>query len=90
MFLVAVYESYLGITPAEAAGSGGKGQDVRLVRPAGSGSATFSYYGRTVVMTVQGSGSQPSLQSRHAWLHTALIPASLLCTGCTVRAIWAG
>jgi hypothetical protein len=88
MFLLALYESYLGIEPGLPDATGDAGWVLRLVRPAGAGTATLNYDGHAVLLTVQGSGDQASIQTPAVQLHTADIPVSLLCSGCAIHATW--
>jgi hypothetical protein len=88
MFLIAVYESYLGIEPGPPDATP-DGEVLRLVRPAGAGTASLSYGGRSVLLTIQGSGYRASVQTPAVRLQGTIIPVSLLCSGCAIHATWA-
>ena len=88
MFVAALYAAYLGVEEYSV----GRGSEVNagllLDAPDGSGSADVVFHGRTVHVSVDGSGSSPRLTLNGRAQPGAAVPGALLCAGCTLNARW--
>lgn len=88
MFLVALYEAYLGLDSYTVIRGGTIRTGIQLHAPLGTAAADVAFLGRQIHVSVGGQGSQVRLTVAGQSLTSRLVSGTLLCSGCTLHANW--
>ena len=88
MFLVALYQAYLGVESCTSLQGGATLTDLRLRAPLGAGTADVAFLGRRIHVVVKGHGPTVRLTVAGKTLASRVVPGALLCSGCSLRANW--
>jgi hypothetical protein len=88
MFIVALYEGYLGIDEYAAPRGRAIETGIRVRAPAGAGSSDVAIGGRSVPVVVSGQGPTLHLSVAGQARSGAAVREQLLCAGCSLDAEW--